>query len=160
MSGLLASTLLCAAYGVALAFAPRRAIPPALLLMAIIGVLASLAPVRPGWRETIVLTAAISTAATALAVHLPNGLRSWQAGLLAINTGVWAGASAAMEMGARDVLLAQVWALLCIPGAWFVSTGKAVVLKVVASWLLAIALLTAALPVLVETPGYVADHAE
>lgn len=48
---------------------------------------------------------------------------------------------------------------MAVPGRWIVSRRYAIVLKILSGWLIAVALLSAALP-LITTPGYQSDHME
>ena len=79
--------------------------------------------------------------------------------LLAVNTGFWAGAVTAIAGSDRDLLRALPVALLAFPAGWLVAHRGALAIKVLASWLIAVAILVAALP-MVPTPGYVQDHME
>lgn len=134
MNAALPPVLLCAALGLALAFAPRRALAPAFAALVAAALasaaLASAPPAAPGvW---------LSLALTAAAVHWPRGLPALAAIALAANAGAWTGASAAAP--------AIVAALLAFPAAWLARTPAAIAIKVVASWLIAAALLALALP--------------
>jgi hypothetical protein len=50
--------------------------------------------------------------------------------------------------------------LVLLPAAWIVRSGAPIVLKVISSWLIAIAMLAATLAWLPVTPGYMPDHLE
>ncbi len=78
---------------------------------------------------------------------------------LGINAGGWAGATVAIAGTSLDVAKAAPWLALVAPGAWLVATRRGVAVKVVSSWLIAIAVLAAVLPI-VPTPGYAPDHME
>jgi hypothetical protein len=147
--------LLFAALGFVLAFAPRAAVAPA-LLAALLGALAvTLAAPPAAWTEAIFLGCWLSVAATALLVHLPRGLGPAAAVPLAMNVGAWAGATVAVAGSTGDLLRALPVAL--IAGRLLVARGSGVAIKVVASWLVAVAMLAATLAT-VPTPGYVQDH--
>ena len=158
--GALPPALLCAALGFALAFAPRRAVAPALALLAVLAVLVSFAPVEPRWTDAVFLGCWVSVAVAALAVYLPGGVSLRTALLLAVNTGVAAGAVTAVRGEPEDMLVALPCTMVVLPATWLVLSGRSIVVKVAASWLLAVALLAAALPAVVETPGYAPDHME
>ena len=55
--------------------------------------------------------------------------------------------------------MALPWVLVTVPAAWLIAHGRGIAVKIVSSWLIAIALLSAALP-LTPTPGYEPDHLE
>lgn len=153
MSGLLPAATLCAALGFALSFAPRRTMPPALGVLVLAAVLSSLAP----WGGFAVLAAWCSVLVTAACVHLPRGVSFRLSIALALNAGLWAGA--AMAGHSLHLSLALPWALICIPGAWLVTTRRQIVLKVASSWLVAVAVLAVGLPTL-STPASAPDHME
>ncbi len=155
--GALPPALLCAALGLALAFAPRRALPACLAGLALAALAASFLPLDEAWIEAVFLGCWASVVLAAASVHLPGGLGGRTALVLSVNTGFWAGAVVAAAGGRADLLKALPLALLCFPAAWLVARGRGVVVKVVASWLIAVAVLAATLP-LVATAGYEPDH--
>ena len=157
--GALPPALLCAALAFALAFAPRRALLPALAALVAVAGIASQLPLRAVSPELVFAGFWISLVVTAAAVHLP-----WQVGLpmaltLSINAGIWAGAVIAISGSAVDLARALPVTLLALPAAWLVAHRGELAIKVVASWLVAVAILAATLPI-VPTPGYAPDHME
>jgi hypothetical protein len=155
--GALPAALLCAAVGLALGFAPRKAWTASLLALAAAAVGAMLPPLGPAWREAFLLGCWFSLLLAAVAVHLPQGIGVRLAILLAANSGFWAGGVINLTAQPIHLLVALPWALLCFPAGWITSKRRGVVLKVVISWLAAVALLAAALPT-ISTPGYEPDH--
>jgi hypothetical protein len=155
--GALPPALLAAALALALSFAPRRAAAQALVLLAA-GALATVAtPIPAGARDGVFLGAWLSIAATALSVHLPNGLPRTPALALSLNAGLWCGALVSAAGQPVDLLKAAPCTLLLVPAA--ALAGRApVAVKVAASWLVAVAVLCAALQFLPVTPGYLPDH--
>lgn len=156
--GALPPALLLAALAFALAFAPRRGLLPA-LAAAIAGALAGSAVALPLSEDAVFLGAWASVIVTALAVHLPRGAPLPLAVALAINAGFWAGATVAIAGSPRDLGVAALATLLIVPARALAAGRAAIAVKVVASWLVAVALLAATLPI-VPTPGYKADHME
>jgi len=158
--GVVPPTLLFAALGLALAFAPRRAWTPGLLaLIATLGAFTFL-PVPQTWLEGIFLGCWISVIATAASVHLVHGLSRCAALSLSVNTGVWASAVVSVSGSRLDLLKALPWVLMFLPAAWVAARHGAIPLKVVSSWIIAIAVLAATLQLLPVTPGYLPDHME
>jgi hypothetical protein len=155
--GALPPALLCAAFGLALAFAPRRIFPYAMGVLVLAALAASCLTFPPSWQDGVFLGCWASVVLAALSVHLPKRLGPRLALLLALDCGFWAGAVIAAAGAKADLLKSLPLALLCLPGAWLVSTRRGIALKVATSWLIAIAILSAALP-LVPTPGYMPDH--
>lgn len=154
MNGWLPPALLVAATGLAVAFAARRAGLVALAALVMVAGAAHVA--RPSARssETVLLGVWASVAATALLVHWPRGVPGAVAVAAGANAGLWAGAATA---DARDLVPALACGLVALPSAWAARRGAGVAVKVVASWMVAVALLAALLP-LASTPGYVPDH--
>ncbi len=158
--GVPAAMLLCAAFGVALAFAPRRAWPAgmALAIAANIGGYAIGLPQAA--TGAVFLCAWLSVIACAASVHLPHGLPPRLAWLLAADAGLWSGATASLEGRWHDLPAIWTCMLTVLPAALAVRWRVPVAAKVMASWLIAIAVLAAALPYLPVTPGYLPDHLE
>ncbi|WP_411287191.1 hypothetical protein [Phenylobacterium sp.] len=157
MGGALPPALLCASLGLALAFAQGRLRWIALAGLLAVAVAVSLIDFAPGLRDAVFLACWLSTALTAASLHLPAAWRDRLAMPLALNAGAWTGAVVALAGAPLDLAKALPAALLALPGAWLVARNRGIVLKVVSSWLIAVALLAAALPI-VSTPGYVPDH--
>lgn len=155
--GALPPALLAAALGFALAFVPRRVMFWCLAVFAAVAVAAALLPVPKTWENAVFAGLWTSVALTAASVH-------WRGGpplplVLAANAGLWSGAAVAVAASLAALAAALPIALIALPGAWLVARGGGLAVKVVASWLIAVAFLAAALP-MVATPGYVADHRE
>lgn len=158
--GALPPALLAAALGFALAYAPRRALAPGLVVFAAAAVLASLVHLPAGWADGVFYGCWISVVLSALSVHLPKRLGFKGAIALSLNAGVWAGAVIAAAGAPLDLAKALPFALISLPAAWIAATRLQIGIKVVASWLVAVAVLAATLPTTTPTPGYVGDHLE
>lgn len=157
--GIVPPAMLCLALGLALAFVPRRvAIVGACLLVA--GAVAAFA-LTPASApiEAVFLGCWASVIVTAATTYLPRVVPAVAAALLAVNAGGWAGAVSAVAGTAANLAAALAFVLVFALGGLLVARGWSVALKVVASWLIAIATLAAMLP-LTPTPGYVPDHME
>ena len=155
--GPFAPALLCAALGFALAFAPRGSVLPSLLGLVAAAVAMAFVPLAPAWRETAFLVCWATLILTAAMVHLPGGPGPKLALALGVGAGAAGGAIVSVAGVASDLLKALPWALLCVPGAWLVARGQGIAIKVASSWLIAVAILAAALPI-TPTPGYEPDH--
>jgi hypothetical protein len=156
--GALPPALLCAALGLGLASAEEKA---ALLGLAVLVVTAcgiALAPVPGISPDAAFLGCWTSIIVSAAIVHGPRTLREKAALALSLNAGVWAGA--VIALAPADLLEALPLALCVWPATWARRRGQAIVLKVLASWLIAVALLAATLQFLPVTPGYLPDHVE
>ena len=154
----LAPGLLCAATGLALAFASTRRLLALGLAVLLASVLAtSWTGVGAGMLETALAGCWISILGAALCVHLPRPLGAVAVLTLCCVGGVWAGLVVAAA-GRPTILAASLpWALLCLPGASLVARGGGVAVKVVLSWLAAVAVLSLGLG-MTPTLGYEPDH--
>lgn len=157
--GFLPPAILCAALGIALAFIPiRRASLAALLLVVAAILVRSLGPPER-WIEPIFVGCWLSVIGNALLVHRPERLPSALFLAAAVNAGAWAGAVVAVSGERRDLMIALPLVLLFVPGRGIVVRGWSIGLKVLASWLTAVAIL-ATMVSLTPTPGYKPDHME
>ena len=157
---MLPPALLFVALGLALAFAPRRAWTPSLLvLLATLGAF-SLLPVPQIWLDGAFLGFWISVIATAASVHLARGLSPRAATALSLNAGVWASAVVSLSGSRLDLLKALPCVLIVLPASWVIGRHASIPVKVVSSWVIAVAVLAATLQLLPVTPGYLPDHLE
>lgn len=153
MTDILAAAALCAALGFALGYAHPGALGPGLAILVFTAVMGSFAP----HTDLVSLACWISVIATAASVHLPAGVGRPLALVLAANAGVWSGAVVGLDR--TGLLAAMPFALISLPSAWLVANRKQIAVKVVASWLVAVAVLAAGLPIL-STPASAPDHME
>jgi hypothetical protein len=158
--GVVPPALLFLALGLALAFSPRRAWRPSLLaLLATLGA-GAFVRVPQTWLEGVFFACWISVIATAASVHLGRGLKTWAAIALSLNAAVWASAVVSLSGSKLDLLKALPCVLIFLPAAWVVSRYASIPVKVVSSWVIAVAVLAATLQLLPVTPGYLPDHLE
>jgi hypothetical protein len=148
------------ALGLALAFASRRTRASSLLALgATLGAL-SFVPTPRSWLEGVFLGCWLAVIATAASVHLAGGLGSFAAVVLSVDAGVWASAVVSVSGSRLDLLRALPCLLIVWPASWVVRRHESVAVKVVASWLMAVAVLAITLRLLPITPGYLPDHLE
>ncbi len=157
--GFLPPAVLIAALGIALAFIPLRRALVAAAIMAVVALATWWAgpPVR--WIEPIFVACWLSVIATAALVHRPLDLPPAIFPAAAANAGLWAGAVTAVAGKASDLAIALPCVLLLVVGRPIVIRGWGIGVKVVASWLTAVAIL-ATMVSLTPTPGYKQDHME
>jgi hypothetical protein len=146
------------AVGLALAFAPRHARGPSFVVLALTAAAIALVPVPSRWVEGVFLGCWVSVVASAACAHLPGGLSSRAAFVLSLNAGVWSGAVVAVAGSHLDLLKALPCVLVLSPAALIVGWRAPIVVKVISSWLIAVAILAATLQLLFVTPGYLPDH--
>jgi len=157
--GALPPALLFAALGFLLAYAPRKLTPPAVLAM-VAGAAGAFAIGVPDNLEEIAFAGCwISVMATALLLHLPGRLGALPLTMVGLNAGVWAGAVISVAGTPLDLVIALPAVLVVVPAALILHTPARVGVKIVGSWLAAVAILAAAIP-LTPTAGYEPDHFE
>lgn len=157
--GVLPAALLFGALAFALAAAPRRAVLLALAVVLFAAPLIASLEFPRAWTEAVFISCWLSVGFTAACVHLRRALGAGAAAILALNNALWAGATIAVAGTTSDLLKALPVLLLVIPARYLVANGSGLAVKVVASWLVAVAILAGALSA-VPTPGYVPDHME
>jgi hypothetical protein len=159
MGGILPPALVCAAFGLALTFQSGRTIFAALVLLAATSYLTLVLGFPPHWQQFALWGCWASVIVSALSLQLPWQPSALVVAGLAVNAGLWAGAITALNGKPSDLAIALLCALLAFPAAWLSTTPARLGVKIVAGWLVAIAILASAIP-LVKTPGYKADHVE
>ena len=156
--GALPPAILCAALGLALASADSRHWRLGAFGVAVAAGAAAWVPLPSGCTDGVFLGCWSSTVLNALGVHRARPWRRPSMLLLCSNTGIWAGAVISIAGRKTDLLLAIPCTLTLLPAAWAIHRGGSIAVKVVSSWLIAVALLAAALQFLPVTPGYLPDH--
>jgi hypothetical protein len=127
-------------------------------LMAAVALLVFAVGPSSAWIEAIFAGCWLSVAGCALLKLTPRW-RPTSLYLAAANVGLWAGAVTAVAGGAKDLAIALPFVLAWLPGRYIVERGWDIALKVIASWLTAVAIL-AMMVSLTPTPGYAPDHME
>lgn len=157
--GFLPPAILCCTLGLLLAFLGwRRALIGAGLMM-VTAIAVFLAGPDAVWVEAIFLGCWLSVIGCALLLVRPAQLSHWLAFAASLNAGVWVGAVSAVAGDLRALGISLPFVLVCMPGSVIVARGWEISVKVLASWLTAVAILATMLS-LTPTPGYVPDHME
>ena len=159
--GALPPALLFTALGLALAFAPRSARVASLLALVASVSAFSFLPIPQSWLEGVYLAFWISVIATAASVHFARGLARPSVALaLSLNAGAWASGVVHLSGSPLDLVKALPCVLILFPASWVVGRHTSIPVKVVSSWIIAVAVLAATLQLLTVTPGYLPDHLE
>jgi hypothetical protein len=158
--GTLAVVLLFSALGLALALAPRVAWVPSLAALGASFAGAALVPVHWADPEGAFLTCWLIVAATAATVQLWRRINGYIAFALSVSAGVSASAVAHLSGSHLQILAALPCLFLCVPGSWLAARGALLPMKIVSSWIIAVAVLAATLQFLPVTAGYLPDHLE
>lgn len=160
MGTALPAGLLCAVAGMMLAFMPPRVgLLGALLLILFAGIALEI----PAHQQAVGVVLGGcwgSLVACALCVFWPRRLSVPLVCFLVANAGLWSGLALATNADGASSLLPIFALLIGLPAALAIRKGYGIVPRVVTSWLLAVAMIAAVLPLVVEHPGYVADHME
>jgi hypothetical protein len=156
--GALPPALLCVALGLGLASAEAKAALVGLAVLVVMAWAIAFAPIPGSWADTVFLGCWTSIIATAAIVHGSGTLKDKKGFAFSLNASVWTGSVIALAPSKMELLEALPLALCAWPAAWARRRGQAVVLKVLASWLIAVAVLGATLQFLPVTPGYLPDH--
>ena len=156
-AGILPMLLLCATVGLLLSFGSQRVAWLGFAGMVASGLILSLLTLPAEVSKQIFIGAWVSIIVTAAVTYLPPRLPSRWAIPLAINAGAWVGALASLSGRKHDLLLALPLSLIFVLGRWVVARGLALGVKVVASWMIAIATLSIFVS-MTPTPGYEPDH--
>ncbi|HEY2593920.1 MAG TPA: hypothetical protein VGK33_08470, partial [Chloroflexota bacterium] len=105
----------------------------------------AVAPLPSHWLEVAFMGCWLSVMVSAASVHVPRALTVWTSRALAVNGGLWCGAVIALAGSPRDLAVALPCTLIAIPAAWLVHWRMPIAIKVISSWLIAVALLAALL---------------
>ena len=157
--GLLPLLLLCGTIGLMLSFTAARTGWLAIAGMTMSAVILSLGA-WPQSLATVIFAGLWATVIAAAAMtYLPPRLAERLAVPLAVLAGVGAGTLASSSGRKSDLLFALPLSLAFVPGRWIVAKGHGLGIKIVASWMIAIALLSTFVS-MTSTPGYQPDHME
>ncbi len=160
----LTCTLMCVALGVLLGPTASQVRAWGIVAFAVAALLLNLVLMRvhigSGWNDVIFLNSWVSVLGCAVSVYLRRPVGLFPAVVLSLNAGLWCGTVNALTGSSLGLLktlpaLAVLW-----PVGWTARWGTALAVKVVASWLMAVAVLAATLQFLPVSPGYLPDHLE
>ncbi len=160
IGGILPLMLLGAAIGLMLAFAPKKVAGYALIAVGGAALIGFFLPVLFS-ADVLFVGVLVSVLATSILVYLP--VARWSRAILplSINGGLWIGASASLAID-RPLFalgLGLLPLVVLLPAHWLVRIKFDIVIKVLASWMIAIASLSMFVS-LMPTPGYKPDHME
>ena len=157
--GMLPFLLMAAAIALTLSLVPWRWAIGGLVGFAICTIIAGALPIPQSAGGLVIAGFWLSTVAAAALVLISPALPPTLAIAAAMNAGAWFGGLANLSGTRLALPLAVPLTLFFVPGRWFMYRQRQIVLKVLASWLIAVSAL-ATFVSLVPTPGYVPDHME
>ncbi len=156
--GILPAAMLLMMVGLMLGRQTLRSAIVAALRSGGLAVAFSLIPnVRFGADAAITACCAV-TALVSIPVYWPRLLPKWAIMIVAIFAGVATGLTLAVTAASPGTDLAILGLLTLLPASIAERNGFGVATRVVASWLVAVAVLASALPLVIVHPGYVPDH--
>jgi hypothetical protein len=162
--GVLTGALLCAALGVPLGFTPQQTRLWSVSVLVVSALFANVAlanaHIQPAWADAAFLNSWISVAGSAACVYLARPVGLFPALLLSLNTGIWCGAVNALAGSPFGILQSLPATAVLWPVGWAARRDATLAVKVLGSWLIAMAALSATLQFLPVTPGYLPDHLE
>lgn len=158
-AGFLPLALLCAALGLALAKTPLKRAAVAIAVLVLASLLSYWTIPVARWETAAMLGLWVSAAITAGLAYLPRGIDGVWLWLASINAGLWIGVVAHSAGGGAGLALALPLALLMWPAAWLLEKQLDAVVKIAASWIVAVSIL-AGMVAISPVPGYAPDHME
>lgn len=157
--GIVPSLLLYATLGFLLSFTTQRIAWTGFAGVAVTAWISSLVTLPASLATFIFIGVWVSIILTAGLTYLPMAVARRWAIPLATVVGMLGGALTSLTDRKGDLMLALPASLLFIPGRLIVARGYGLGIKIVASWMIAIALLSTFVS-LTPTPGYEPDHME
>ena len=152
--------LLFSATGLMLGCVPRAVRASSTLLLLATVAAGSFVEIPRLALEGVYLGCWISVVVIAASVHVVSRLDAWAPLLLSANAGAIASGVAAVSDARIAVLRALPCVLLLLPASYLAGRNALIPVKIVSSWIIAIALLAATLQLQPVTPGYLPDHLE
>lgn len=157
--GIVPSLVLCATIGLLLSSTSPRVAWSGVACLVASSVIASLLTLQAGLMNAIFIGLWLSIILTAALTYLPSDVaRRWAIPLATVD-GIWVGTLASSSGRKSDLVFALPASLLFLAGRWIVARGYGLGVKIVASWMIAIASLSLFVS-LTPTPGYTPDHME
>jgi hypothetical protein len=152
------AAMVFAALGLMLAFVPRKTAAIGLALAIVLASVASLSRVGVAANDVAIMACWCAVLVLAGLTYWPDPAAQLTNIAIAAIAGIVSGIAIVASATASSFLQPVLASLLIIPATVAVERGYVVAPRVVASWLVAVAVLAALLPYVVAHPGYVADH--
>jgi len=140
--GSLPAVLLCLAFGMAICRQRVRDIAAAIVILVVVAIAASALVFPDALAAPTAIAAAALTVLVVFAVYSGRAFHPALAAGLGVAAGALIGALTSFAGQASLLLFALPATLVAFPAAWLAHTGRAIALKVIASWILAVSLLS------------------
>jgi len=157
--GIIPSVLLAATLGLLLSFTTGRVAWFAMAGTAAAAVVFTLLALPQSLVTSIFAVVWSTIVAAAALTYFPPAVAQRWAIPIAVVAGAGVGSLASLSGRKSDLMLALPISLLFVPGRWAIARGYGLGHKIVASWMIAIAMLSTFVS-LTPTPGYQPDHME
>lgn len=157
--GIVPSILLCATLGLLLSFTIGRVAWFAVVAMTAAAAVFAMLTMPESRTAAIFVSIWATIIAAAAVTYFPPAVAQRLALPVAVAAGMGVGSLASLSGRKSDLMLALPISLLFVPGRWVIARGYGLGPKVVASWMIAIAMLSTFVS-LTPTPGYQPDHME
>ncbi len=155
--GALPAVLMCLAFGMAICRQRLRNIALTLIILASVAAPTSALVFPDLLAAPTAIAAAGLTILFVFAVYSDRAFHPALVAVFGVSAGVLIGALTSFGGQASMLLLALPATLVAFPAAWLAHTGRAIALKVMASWILAVSLLSIGLT-LVQGVNAGSDH--
>jgi len=157
-AGIVPLLLLSLTVGLMLAFVPTRRATIASVVFAATAFLSFWVPL--GLAPNMIFTGLwLTMIVAAILVYLPVAKWSIAALPICLSAGYWLGACAGLSNDLTALVIGILPLFISFPARWLTVRKFGIAVKIVASWMIAIASLSVFLT-LIPTPGYKPDHME
>jgi hypothetical protein len=152
------AAMVFASLGLMLAYVPRRLAAACIALAVVLALATSQLQFGESAKDAAIMLCCAVVSVLAIRTYWPSPLAQLNYLAIAAMAGVASGTAFAASIPSSTLWQPLLASLTIVPARLVVERGYPVPPRVVASWLVAVAILAALLPYIVEHPGYVADH--
>jgi hypothetical protein len=150
--------MLVATLALMLGFTSRRTAGMGLTIATGAALVSAQTTLPAAWSIALITVCSLGTVILVLLIFWPARLSRLIALVLSVVVGVITGLGHSLAAMPQNIYPALAAGALALPALVAIERGYAIAVRVVASWLVAIAVLAALLPYVVSHPGYVSEH--
>ena len=152
------AAMVFAALGLMLAFVPRKTAAASILVAIVLAFLASRLQLDETANDAAIMLCCVAISVLAFRTYWPSPVQRLNGLAISAVAGIVSGTAIAASAPPSSIWQPMLASLVVVPAMAAVERGYAIVPRVVASWLVAVAILAALLPYVVAHPGYVPEH--
>ncbi len=152
------AAMVFAALGLMLAFVPRKTAAASIALAVVLALAASQSNLAATTNDAAIMLCWTVVSVLAVRTYWPRAEARLNNLALSAIAGIFSGTAIAASAAPSTLWQPLLASVIIVPATLAVDRGYAVVARVVASWLVAVAILAALLPYVVAHPGYVPEH--